>query len=112
MILKNKSLIEKCLEIYEVDYINGGEVLILKAYCCSVDGGVFSLNAPQIFNKAVYEANKVEYDRKIQEFRNSCSINDTDTTLLASEIEQLKSDNEKIMLAIAELAEGSEYNDK
>ena len=112
MILKNKSLIEKCLEIYEIDYINGGEVLILKVYCTSLDGGVFSLNAPQIFNQAVYEANKVEYDAKIQEFRNSCNINETDSTLLASEIEQLKDDNKKIMLAIAELVEGSENNDK
>ena len=106
MIIKNKYLVEKCLEVYETDYINGGEVLILKAYCTSLDGEVFSLNAPQIFNKAVYEANKVEYDAKIQEFRNSCNINDTDSTLLASEIEQLKSDNEKIMLAIAELVDG------
>ena len=108
MILKNKSLIEKCLEIYETDYINGGQVLILKVYCTSLDGGVFSLNAPQIFNQSVYEANKVEYDRKIQEFRNSCNIDDTDTTLLASEIEQLKDDNKKIMLAIAELVESGE----
>ena len=112
MIIKNKSLIEKCLEIYEVDYVNGGEVLILKVFCSSIDGGVFSLNAPQIFNQAVYEANKVEYDRKIQEFRNSCNINDTDATLLASEIEQLKDDNKKIMLAIAELVESGENNDK
>lgn len=105
MLTEFNSLDERSLSIYEHDMINGGKVLILKVYCTKRDNGVWELPAPQIFNKTVYEANKVSYDDAVQAFRNDCvgSV-DESTSVILNEIESLKQDNEMIMLAIADLA--------
>ena len=105
MITEYNSLDERCLSIYEHDMVNGSEVLILKVYCTKRNNGVWELPAPQIFNKTVYEANKVSYDDAIQAFRNDClgSVNESSSVIL-TEIDSLKKDNEMIMLAIADLA--------
>ena len=105
MITEYNSLDERCLSIYEHDMINGSKALILKVYCTKRDNGVWELPAPQIFNKIVYEANKVSYDDAVQAFRNDCvgSV-DESTSVILNEIESLKQDNEMIMLAIADLA--------
>ena len=105
MITEYNSLDERCLSIYENDMINGSKVLILKVYCTKRDNGVWELPAPQIFNKTVYEANKVSYDDAVQAFRNDClgSVNESSSVIL-TEIDSLKKDNEMIMLAIADLA--------
>ena len=105
MLTEYDSLDERSLSIYEYDMVNGGKVLILKVYCTKRNNGVWELPAPQIFNKTVYEANKVSYDDAVQAFRNDCvgSV-DESTSVILNEIESLKQDNETIMLAIADLA--------
>ena len=105
MLTEYESLDERSLSIYEYDMINGGKVMILKVYCTKRNNGVWELPAPQIFNKTVYEANKVSYDDAVQAFRNDCvgSV-DESTSVILNEIESLKQDNEMIMLAIADLA--------
>ena len=105
MLTEYDSLDERSLSIYEYDMVNGGKVLILKVYCTKRNNGVWELPAPQIFNKTVYEANKVSYDDAVQAFRNDCvgSV-DESTSVILNEIETLKQDNEMIMLAIADLA--------
>ena len=105
MLTEYDSLDERSLSIYEYDMVNGGKVLILKVYCTKRNNGVWELPAPQIFNKTVYEANKVSYDDTVQAFRNDClgSV-DESTSVILTEIDSLKKDNEMIMLAIADLA--------
>lgn len=105
MLTEYDSLDERSLSIYEHDMVNGGKVLILKVYCTKRNNGVWELPAPQIFNKTVYEANKVSYDDAVQAFRNDClgSVNESSSVIL-TEIDSLKKDNEMIMLAIADLA--------
>ena len=105
MILETGSLDERRLSIYEQDIINNTKVLILSVYCVRRDNGMWELPAPQIFNKAVYDNNRDTYDTKIQEFRNDC-IGDTTTnnSLLQQQINDLKSENELLMLALADLA--------
>ena len=105
MLTEYDNLDERSLSIYEYDMVNGGKVLILKVYCTKRNNGVWELPAPQIFNKTVYEANKVSYDDAVQAFRNDClgSV-DESTSVILTEIDSLKKDNEMIMLAIADLA--------
>ena len=105
MLTEYDSLDESSLSIYEYDMVNGGKVIILKVYCTKRNNGVWELPAPQIFNKTVYEANKVSYDNAVQAFRNDClgSV-DESTSVILTEIDSLKKDNEMIMLAIADLA--------
>ena len=105
MLTEYDNLDERSLSIYEYDMVNGGKVLILKVYCTKRNNGVWELPAPQIFNKTVYEANKVSYDDAVQAFRNDCMGSvDESTSVILTEIDSLKKDNEMIMLAIADLA--------
>lgn len=105
MLTEYNSLDERSLSIYEYDMINGGKALILKVYCVKRDNGVWELPAPQIFNSSVYQANRASYDDAVQAFRNDCmgSVDESSSVIL-TEIESLKQDNEIIMLAIADLA--------
>ena len=105
MLTEYDSLDERSLSIYEYDMVNGGKVLILKVYCTKRNNGVWELPAPQIFNNTVYQANKASYDDAVQAFRNDClgSV-DESTSVILTEIDSLKKDNEMIMLAIADLA--------
>lgn len=105
MLTEFNSLDERCLSIYEYDMVNGGKALILKVYCTKRDNGVWELPAPQIFNDTVYQANRTTYDNAVQAFRNDClgSVNESSSVIL-TEIDSLKKDNEMIMLAIADLA--------
>lgn len=105
MLTEFNSLDERCLSIYEYDMVNGGKALILKVYCTKRDNGVWELPAPQIFNDTVYQANRTTYDDAVQAFRNDClgSVNESSSVIL-TEIDSLKKDNEMIMLAIADLA--------
>ena len=105
MLTEFNSLDERCLSIYEYDMVNGGKALILKVYCVKRDNGVWELPAPQIFNSSVYQANRASYDDAVQAFRNDCVGNvDESTSVILTEIDSLKKDNEMIMLAIADLA--------
>lgn len=105
MLTEYDSLDERSLSIYEYDMVNGGKVLILKVYCTKRNNGVWELPAPQIFNSSVYQANRASYDDAVQAFRNDCvgSV-DESTSVILTEIDSLKKDNEMIMLAIADLA--------
>lgn len=72
MNIRENTMIEKKIMITETDMINGGEVLVVVAYAVKENDDLYAFPAPQIFNAEVYQKNKVEYDKKIQEFRLSC----------------------------------------
>lgn len=72
MIIKEQQRLEKVLNIYEVDVINGGDVLVLTAYAVKEDDNMWNYPSPQIFNEDVYRRNKTEYDSKVREFRSKC----------------------------------------
>ena len=72
MIVKEEQRLEKVLSIYEVDIINGGNVLVLTAYAVKENDDMWNYPSPQIFNEDVYRRNKVEYDSKVREFRLTC----------------------------------------
>ena len=72
MIIKEEQRLEKVLNIYEVDIINGGDVLVLTAYAVKENDDMWNYPSPQIFNEDVYRRNKTEYDSKVREFRNKC----------------------------------------
>ena len=72
MIVREKQRLEKVLNIYEVDVINGGDVLVLTAYAIKENDDMWNYPSPQIFNEDVYRRNKTEYDSKVREFRLAC----------------------------------------
>ena len=72
MIIKETQRLEKALNIYEVDIINGGDVLVLTAYAVKENDDMWNYPSPQIFNEDIYRRNKAEYDKKVKEFRLSC----------------------------------------
>ena len=72
MIVREKQRLEKVLNIYEVDVINGGDVLVLTAYAVKENDDMWSYPSPQIFNEDVYRRNKTEYDSRVREFRLAC----------------------------------------
>lgn len=113
MVTEYNSLDERCLTVYEHDMVNGGKALIFKVYCVKRNNGMWELPAPQIFNENVYNSNKAAYDNVIQAFRNDCTGSvDENTSIILTEIETLKSTNDTIMLAIADLANSVVYKDE
>ena len=72
MIIKEEQRLERVLNIYEVDIINGGDVLVLTAYAVKENDDMWNYPSPQIFNEDVYRRNKTEYDSKVREFRLAC----------------------------------------
>lgn len=72
MIIKEEQRLEKVLNIYEVDVINGGDVLVLTVYAVKENDDIWAFPSPQIFNEDVYRRNKTEYDVKVREFRGKC----------------------------------------
>ena len=72
MIVREEQRLEKVLNIYEVDVINGGDVLVLTAYAVKENDDMWNYPSPQIFNEDVYRRNKTEYDSKVREFRLAC----------------------------------------
>ena len=72
MIIKEEQRLEKVLNIYEVDIINGGDVLVLTAYAVKENDDMWNYPSPQIFNEDIYRRNKTEYDSKVREFRLAC----------------------------------------
>ena len=72
MIVKEEQRVEKVLSIYEVDIVNGGDVLVLTVYAVKENDDMWNYPSPQIFNEDVYRRNKTEYDKKVREFRLSC----------------------------------------
>ena len=72
MIIKEEQRLERVLNIYEVDVINGGDVLVLTAYAVKENDDMWNYPSPQIFNEDVYRRNMTEYDSKVREFRLAC----------------------------------------
>ena len=72
VIIKEEQRLEKVLNIYEVDVINGGDVLVLTVYAVKENDDMWAFPSPQIFNEDVYRRNKTEYDVKVREFRGKC----------------------------------------
>ena len=58
MLLRNRFLDERKLEIYEEDFINNTEVLVLIVYCVKRDEGMWEMPSPQIFNEILYNKYK------------------------------------------------------
>ena len=83
MLLKNRFLDERKLEIYEEDFINNTEVLVLIVYCVKRDGGMWEMPSPQIFNETLYNKYKDKYDEQIIAFRNDCA-GTSDASLIES----------------------------
>lgn len=83
MLLRNRFLDERKLEIYEEDFINNTEVLVLVVYCVKRDGGMWEMPSPQIFNETLYNKYKDKYDEQIIAFRNDCA-GTSDASLIES----------------------------
>ena len=104
MILKNKYLDERSLEIYEEDLINGGEVLVLTVYCTKVNNEVWQFPQPQIWNEVIYNKYKEKYDEQILSFRNDCeSLEGKKGSIVSTEIIHLKQELEVTQNALNEL---------
>lgn len=73
MLLRNRFLDERKLEIYEEDFINNSEILVLIVYCVKRDEGMWEMPSPQIFNENLYKKYKDKYDEQIIAFRNDCA---------------------------------------
>lgn len=74
MIIKEEQRLEKVLNIYEIDYVGGGEILILTAYAVKENDELWAYPAPQIFNEEVYLRNKADYDAEVKVFRANCEV--------------------------------------
>lgn len=83
MLLRNRFLDERKLEIYEEDFINNTEVLVLVVYCVKRDGGMWEMPSPQIFNETLYNKYKDKYNEQIIAFRNDCA-GTSDASLIES----------------------------
>lgn len=106
MVVRTGCLDERYIEIYEHDMVNNTDILIFKIYGIRRDLGVWEFPAPQIFNEQVYSNNKVKYEQIIQGFRNDCQgVIADEVSLLVNQVDSLKKENEKLMVAIAEIAE-------
>ena len=105
MLLKNRFLDERKLEIYEEDFINNSEVLVLIVYCVKRDGGMWEMPSPQIFNENLYNKYKDKYDEQVTAFRNDCT-GVTDVSLIENRFENIESQMEIMKTAFDELLLG------
>ena len=105
MLLKNKFLDERKLEIYEEDFINNTEVLVLIVDCVKRDGGMWEMPSPQIFNENLYNKYKDKYDEQVTAFRNDC-VGVTDVSLIENRFENIESQMEIMKTAFDELLLG------
>lgn len=74
MIIKEEQRLERVLNIYEIDYVGGGEILILTAYAVKENDELWAYPSPQIFNQEVYLRNKEDYDAQVRDFRMDCEV--------------------------------------
>ena len=98
MLLKNRFLDERKLEIYEEDFINNTEVLVLIVYCVKRDGGMWEMPSPQILNENLYNKYKDKYDEQITAFRNDCS-GTSDVSLIENRFTNIEEQIEIIQTA-------------
>lgn len=91
MFIKNKTLDERCMEIYEEDIVNNQTILVVSVYCVRNNDDVWQFPAPQIWNEALYKRYKDKYDERISEFREMCSgIKPDVSSMILNEIQKLK----------------------
>ena len=107
MLLKKGFLDERKLEIYEEDFINNSEVLVLIVYCVKRDGGMWEMPSPQIFNENLYNKYKDKYDEQVIAFRNDCA-GVTDVSLIKNRFEYLESQMELLKTAFDEVLLGGD----
>ena len=93
MLLRNRFLDERKLEIYEEDFINNTEVLVLVVYCVKRDGGMWEMPSPQIFNETLYNKYKDKYNEQIIAFRNDCA-GTSDASLIESRFTDIETQME------------------
>ena len=107
MLLKKGFLDERKLEIYEEDFINNSEVLVLIVYCVKRDGGMWEMPSPQIFNENLYNKYKDKYDEQVIAFRNDCA-GTSDASLVESRFENIESQMEIMKTAFDEFLLGGD----
>ena len=102
MILKNKFLDERKLEIYEEDLVNDTEILVLVVYCVRRDdSAIWEMPSPQIFNSSLYEKYKDKYDEQVTAFRNDC-VGVSDASLIENRFLVLEEEMEIMQTAFDE----------
>ena len=102
MLLRNRFLDERKLEIYEEDFINNTEVLVLVVYCVKRDERMWEMPSPQIFNETLYNKYKDKYDEQITAFRNDCA-GTSDVSLIESRFTDIEMQMEIMQMAFDEL---------
>ena len=102
MIIKNKFLDERKLEIYEEDLVNDTEILVLVVYCVRRDdSAIWEMPSPQIFNSSLYEKYKDKYDEQVTAFRNDC-VGVSDVSLIENRFLVLEEEMEIMQTAFDE----------
>lgn len=102
MIIKNKFLDERKLEIYEEDLVNDTEILVLVVYCVRRDdSAIWEMPSPQIFNSSLYEKYKEKYDEQVTAFRNDC-VGVSDASLIENRFSVLEEEMEIMQTAFDE----------
>lgn len=102
MIIKNKFLDERKLEIYEEDLVNDTEILVLVVYCVRRDdSAIWEMPSPQIFNSSLYTKYKDKYDEQVTAFRNDC-VGVSDASLIENRFSVLEEEMEIMQTAFDE----------
>ena len=102
MIIKNKFLDERKLEIYEEDLVNDTEILVLVVYCVRRDdSAIWEMPSPQIFNSSLYAKYKDKYDEQVTAFRNDC-VGVSDASLIENRFSVLEEEMEIMQTAFDE----------
>ena len=102
MIIKNKFLDERKLEIYEEDLVNDTEILVLVVYCVRRDDNVWEMPSPQIFSSSLYAKYKDKYDEQVTAFRNDC-VGVSDASLIENRFSSIEEQMEIMQDAFDEL---------
>ena len=103
MLTKTGVLEERKLEIYEEDFINNTDVLVLVVYCVRRDNSnVWEMPSPQIFNSSLYEKYKDKYDEQVTAFRNDC-VGVSDASLIENRFTNIEEQMEIMQDAFDEL---------
>ena len=105
MLLRNRFLDERKLEIYEEDFVNNSEVLVLIVYCVKRDEGMWEMPSPQIFNENLYNKYKDKYDEQVIAFRNDCA-GTSDISLIENRFTDIEMQMEIMQMAFDELLLG------
>ena len=106
MIINKSSRREEMLNIYEVDIVNGGDILILTAYAVKENDEMWAFPSPQIFNVEIYERFKDKYDEEVSKFRNNLNLDYTSLSGMELDIQSNRERLELVQIALDELLMG------